>query len=78
MPPVSLSLLALAATLFLASNWIGRHTSGFSYSTIDMFQVEDRAPAFNLAFRILAPQVFLVIVATIMAKTEAPFDRGTL
>lgn len=78
MPPVSLSLLALAAMLFLASNWIGRHTSGFGYSTIDMFQVEDRAPAFNLAFRILAPQVFLVIVATIMAKANAPFDRGAL
>lgn len=53
----------LAVLLFLLVNWIGRHSAPFGYRTLSLYERVEEAPAFNLLFRVGAPQVYLVLAA---------------
>ena len=57
---------ALALTLFLLINWIGRHSYSIGYMEISMFVRTEEAPAFNFVFRILGPVVFLFISSALL------------
>lgn len=55
----------LAVLLFFIVNWIGRHSISSGYLQLSLFSRTDEAPAFNFVFRVLAPNVFVVLVAAI-------------
>lgn len=57
--------LSLAALLFMLVNWIGRHSIASGYLQLSLFSKTDEAPAFNFLFRVLAPTVFLLLVAAV-------------
>jgi hypothetical protein len=59
--------LLLAAALFFMMNWIGAHAVVTErYYQITYFSRYDDAPAFNIAFRVLAPVVYIVIVGAVL------------
>ncbi len=53
----------LAVLLFFLVNWLGRHSISSGYIQLSPFAKADEAPAFNFIFRLLAPTVFIVLVA---------------
>ena len=55
--------VALAIVMFFLINWLGRHSKPFGYMPLSLFAQVDIAPAFNLAFRVLTPVVFLILVS---------------
>src|SRR5690242_8304857 len=63
---VLLVQLGLAMAMFLALNWIGKLAEASGYLTLDIFLKRDEAPAFNFAFRVLGPVVFLMLAACIL------------
>ena len=56
--------VALSLMLFLALNWVGRHSAGSGYITLSAFLQHDEAPAFNLLFRVVGPLVFVTLAAS--------------
>lgn len=56
----------LAVLLFFLVNWIGRHSISSGYLQLSLFAKADEAPAFNFLFRVLAPVVYLVLVAALL------------
>lgn len=65
--------LVLAVVLFFLVNFVGDQNIPLGYQSISITAEEDKAPAFNLVFRFLAPLVYLVVVATILYYLG--FDR---
>lgn len=61
----SLHILLAIAQFFLI-NWIGKHSTHAGYHQISFVQSVEDAPLFNAVFRIISPQIFLVIAATIL------------
>jgi len=55
----------LAALLFFLVNWLGKHSIVSGYIQLSPFAKADEAPAFNFIFRLLAPTVFVVLVAAV-------------
>lgn len=56
--------VGLAVLLFFIMNWIGGYAAtSSSYYQISYFDRHEEAPAFNIVFRVLAPSVYLIIVA---------------
>lgn len=57
----------LAVVLFFVMNWIGRHAvTSAKYYQITYFSRFDDAPAFNVAFRVLAPVVYIIVVGALL------------
>ena len=61
MSSVLLAQLLLAILEFFLINWIGRHSVSSGYYQISVIQTVEDAPLFNIAFRLFAPAVFLVL-----------------
>jgi len=57
--------ILLAILLFFIVNWIGRHSITAGYLQLSLFSRADEAPAFNFLFRVLAPVVYLILVAAL-------------
>lgn len=55
----------LASLLFLAVQWISRHSGWWGYKEIGLAEEEDGAPAHNVVFRVLAPLVFSTVTAAL-------------
>lgn len=53
----------LAVVEFFLINWLGDHIGSFRYYQISFIQNIEDAPLFNIAFRVLAPTVYLVLAA---------------
>jgi hypothetical protein len=58
--------LLLAATLFFAANWLGRHSILSGYHLISLLENVDEAPAFNFVFRVATPLTYLAITAAFL------------
>jgi hypothetical protein len=56
--------VVLAAALLLLLSWIGQHSLSSGYVTLSAFVRADEAPAFNLAFRVLGPIVYITMAAS--------------
>ena len=56
----------LAIALFGGVNWLGRHAVKAGYLQLSLYAQADEAPAFNFVFRVLAPVVYLHIVAAVL------------
>jgi hypothetical protein len=56
--------ILLAVAEFFILNWLGRRSRGFGYYQISFLQSVEDAPLFNAVFRVLAPAIFLVLVAS--------------
>jgi hypothetical protein len=69
---------ALAVLLFWVTNWLGRHSDSYGYVQISVYETVEQAPAFNVFYRLLAPQVFIVLVATAIAVLHLPLSTVTL
>jgi hypothetical protein len=55
--------VAIALTIFLGLNWLGRHSPMFGYETLTMFSEREDAVAFNFLFRVVTPVVIILVVA---------------
>ncbi|HDY89194.1 MAG TPA: hypothetical protein ENH82_13900 [bacterium] len=60
--------LCLAFLLFLTVNILGRHSRLYGYMQLSLFAKSDEAPAFNFLFRILTPNVFIIISSAILYR----------
>lgn len=56
----------LAILEFFLINWMGRLSISSGYYHISFIQGAEDAPLFNVIFRVLAPTVFLILVATFL------------
>lgn len=65
--------ITLAFILFFLTNWIGKHAAllGLGYVSISLGIQDENAPVFNYVYKVLAPVVFMVLVATIFQKIGA-------
>jgi hypothetical protein len=54
--------VVLAASLFFLMNWIGKHSTAAGYISLTVFLRRDEAPAFNVAYRIFGPIVFVLVL----------------
>lgn len=55
----------MAVVLFFIVNWIGAHSISIGYMQMSVVIKADSAPAFNFLFKVLAPLVYLILVATL-------------
>jgi hypothetical protein len=62
----TLAYVLLAILEFFLINWMGRLSISSGYYHISFIQGAEDAPLFNVMFRVLAPTVFLVLVATFL------------
>lgn len=60
----------LAIVLFLIINFIGANSYSVGYMNLSIVYKEDTAPSLNLALRIFAPIVYLIIVSAIFAEAN--------
>lgn len=58
--------LALALSLFLIVNWIGRGSTAIGYNSMNLLPTPDEAPALNVSIRVATPIVFTIIAATLL------------
>lgn len=65
--------IALAILLFFLVNWIGKHSISIGYIEITIFSQNEDSPAFNFLIRVLSPQVFLIVVASILYGFNADY-----
>ncbi|MCE1226871.1 MAG: hypothetical protein LWW87_10355 [Geobacteraceae bacterium] len=57
---------ALALSLFLIVNWIGRGSVAIGYNSMELLPTSDDAPALNVSIRVATPIVFTIIAATLL------------
>lgn len=60
--------LTIAVAIFFIVNWIGEHSPVTGYVPLSLLVREDTMPAFNLAFRVLAPLVLYVLSVLMFTK----------
>jgi len=65
-----LAHIGLAIILYFLVNWIGKHSISIGYIEITIFSQNEDNPAFNFFIRVLSPQVFLIIIASILYGLE--------
>lgn len=67
--PTPLQLIAfqaaIALTIFLGLNWLGRKSDIFGYETLTMFTEREDAVAFNFLFRAVTPVVLIILIAAL-------------
>jgi hypothetical protein len=69
---IALVHLSLALALVLITNWIGRHSQGYGYVQLSVYGKAEDEPSFNFTYRLIAPQVFLILFATAVSAIPAP------
>ncbi len=57
--------ILLAILLFFVVNWLGAHSSPMGYMQLSLGMQDDTSPAFNYLFKVLAPVVFVVLIAAL-------------
>ena len=57
--------ILLAILLFFIVNWLGAHSSPMGYMQLSLGMQDDTSPAFNYLFKVLAPVVFMVLIAAL-------------
>ena len=62
---VVITHIALAIALFFLVNWLGVHSSPLGYMQMSIGMKEDTSPMFNYLFKVLAPVVFVVLIAAL-------------
>ena len=62
---IILTHIALAVALFFLVNWIGEHATPIGYMQLSIGMKEDTAPILNYLFKVLAPVVFVILVAAV-------------
>ena len=60
---IILTHVALAIFLFYLVNWIGNKAAPLGYMQLSIGMKDDTAPMFNYLFKVLAPVVFVIIIA---------------
>jgi hypothetical protein len=73
---ITLIYILLASLEFFFINWMGRLSISSGYYQITFIQRVEDAPLFNVVFRILAPTVFLVLIATLFYAIGFEGDLG--
>lgn len=70
---IHLLYISLAVLLFYIVNWIGKRAKpmDFGYVQISVTIQEETAPLFNYLFKVLAPVVYIIILAVIFQKLGA-------
>lgn len=63
--------LVLAIALFTLMGWIGAHSRSYGYQSLSLSERVQEAPAFNALYRIMAPQVFIIIISAIFSLSGA-------
>lgn len=61
----------IAVVIFYVVNWIGGHALGFGYTHLTPFADVEDAPLFNVVYRIVAPNVLLLLAAAAMYQIGA-------
>ena len=64
-PSIFAFQVAVALTIFLSLNWLGRKSDIFGYETLSMFAEREDAVAFNFLFRAVTPVVLLILIAAL-------------
>lgn len=64
--------IALALTLFLAVNWIGKHAIDFGYVSTSLFEEKNESIALNFFIRTLSPSVFIIIFSSAVVAIDKP------
>lgn len=62
---VIISHIALAILLFYMVNWLGKRSGPLGYMQMSIGMKDDTAPMFNYLFKVLAPVVFIILVAAL-------------
>lgn len=70
--------LAIAVAIFFFVNWIGEHSPVTGYVPLSLLVREDTMPAFNLAFRVLAPLVLYVLSVLVFTNWSMMEGFNTL
>lgn len=68
---IGLAHLGLAIGMFLLINWIGAHSVQFGYQHLSPFTDADESVLFNALYRVLAPNVCLVLAAALLYRIGA-------
>ena len=70
---VCLIHISLAFILFFLVNWIGKHSEllGLGYVSISLSIQDDNAPVFNFLYKVLAPVIYMILVAALFQKFGA-------
>lgn len=64
--------IILSIALFFLVNWLGSRASAMGYMQISLEIQEDTAPAFNYLFKVLAPVVYIVLLALLFQAIKLP------
>lgn len=62
---IILTHIALAVLLFFLVNWLGKKSGPLGYMQMSIGMKDDTAPMFNYLFKVLAPVVFIILVAAL-------------
>lgn len=62
---VIITHLALAIALVFLVNWLGKKSGPLGYMQMSVGMKDDTAPMFNYLFKVLAPVVFIILVAAL-------------
>lgn len=69
---VFISHILLAVLLFYLVNWLGSRSALLGYMQLSIGIQDDTAPAFNYLFKVLAPVVFIILMAALFQVLNLP------
>ena len=69
---VVISHIILAILLFFLVNWLGYRAEPLGYMQLSIGMQDDTAPAFNYLFKVLAPVVFIILMAALFQVLNLP------
>ena len=70
---VILTHFALAFPLFFLVNWLGKKSGPLGYMQMSVGMKDDTAPMFNYLFKVLAPVVFIILMAALFQALGLKF-----
>lgn len=69
---VVISHIVLAILLFFLVNWLGSRSEPLGYMQLSIGMQDDTAPTFNYLFKVLAPVVFIILMAALFQVLNLP------
>ena len=69
---VIITHFVLAILLFFLVNWLGSRSTPLGYMQLSIGMQDDTAPAFNYLFKVLAPVVFIILLAALFQLINLP------
>lgn len=69
---VFITHIILAILLFFMVNWLGSRSAPLGYLQLSIGLQDDTAPAFNYLFKVLAPVVFIILLAALFQVLNIP------